>query len=264
MTINAEIKAFLTDLGLNKGDIAAYLAALDLGSGSASAIAHVAGLNRVTAYEALKRLSKKGFMTIRAKKNDKTKYFTPVDYGVLLEKLEAKKGSISEIIKRAEFLKPQITARFSRAEAKPAVFFYEGAEGVREVLNDTLRIKPKEILSFSSLESLESGYDKDFLENYWKRRAGLGIPARGILPKTKKALEFFNEARNKEELRELRFVIPDMLQFKNEIDIYGDTLAIMSLTKGSEHGIIIRSKSIVDSFRAVFETLWQVSEKLKT
>ena len=261
MTIAADIKTFLTDLGLNKGEIAAYAAALELGSGSASTIARASGLNRITAYEALKRLSKKGFVTIRAKKNEKTKYFTPVEYPTLIEKLESKKESISLSIKKAEALKSEMTARFSRAESKPAVLFYEGPEDVREVLNDTLKAKPEEIISFSSFESLEAGYDKEFLENYWKRRAALGIPSRGILPKTKQALAFFNAERNKKELRDVRFLSPELHDFKNEIDIYGDTLGIISLAKGSEHGIIIRSKSVAESFRSVFETLWQLSEK---
>ncbi len=259
MNVKTETKQLLEELGLNEAEIAVYMASLELGSGSASAIAKMAGLNRITAYEALKRLSAKGFVKIRAKKNDSTKYFTPAEYSDVVEKLKGKQEQLAETIKKAELLKNSFSAQFSPASEKPVVLFYEGVTGIKEVLNDTLKTEPKEILSFASVESLESSFDKKFLENYWKKRVSLGVPTRGIIPKTEKAITSFDEKRNSAELRQLKFISPDTYNFKNEIDIYGDNIGITSHSKGDEHGIIIRSKSIAESMRAVFEALWNVS-----
>jgi sugar-specific transcriptional regulator TrmB len=148
MTLAAEIRQFLQELGLNSVEIATYLAALEIGSGPASAIASVAGLNRITAYEALKRLSKKGFIKIRAKRSDRVRYFVPEDITVLQEKLEEKKKAVEAAIARSRTLKDELRARFRAEEKKPVVLFYEGEEGVREVLNDTLKQNPDEIVSF--------------------------------------------------------------------------------------------------------------------
>lgn len=256
MNIKSETKQLLEELGLNEAEIVVYLASLELGSGSASAIAKAADLNRITAYEALKRLSTKGFVKIRARKNDRTKYFTPAEYADVVEKLKGKQEQLAETIKKAELLKNAFIAQFSPATEKPVVLFYEGTSGIKEVLNDTLKAVSKEILSFASVESLESGFDKKFLENYWKKRVSLGIPTRGIVPKTEKATLSFDNKRNTEELRQLKFISPDIYNFKNEIDIYGDNIGITSHSKGDEHGIIIRSKSVAESMRAVFEALW--------
>jgi sugar-specific transcriptional regulator TrmB len=263
MNITAELKHFLGQLELNDAEIASYLAALELGSGSASSIAKAAGLNRITGYEALKRLSSKGFVRIRAKKNDRTRYFVPVEYSDIVAKLKSKQEQIAETIKKAELLKNEFEANFSSAEDKPVVLFYEGKEGVREVLDDTLKSKLNEILSFASIESLESGFEKKFLEDYWKRRVALGISTRGIVPRTETAVKNFSTERNRTELRTLRFVSPELYRFKNEIDIYGDRVGIMSLTKGKEHGVIIKSASVADSMKAIFETLWELSEVSK-
>jgi hypothetical protein len=54
-------------------------------------------------------------------------------------------------------------------------------------------------------------------------------------------------------------VSDERYQFKNEIDIYGETIGITSHAKGNEHGIIIRSKSVAESMSAVFEALWSLS-----
>ena len=256
MGIKTEIKEFLTELGLNSAEVTVYVATLEMGSGSASSIARAANLNRITAYEALKRLSRKGFVRIRAKKSDRTRYFVPAEYADIIAKLKAKQEHIADALKKAELLKDEFAANFLPIEERPIVLFYEGADGIKEVLSDTLNTKPKEILSFASVESLESGFDKNFLDDYWKRRTHLGIPTRGIIPETEKAVKEFSPERNQKELRTVRFLSPNMYHFKNEIDIYDDNIGITSHSKGHEHGIIIRSRSVAESMRAVFEALW--------
>jgi sugar-specific transcriptional regulator TrmB len=256
-----ELRNILFELGLNKVEVSVYLSLLELGSGTASGIAQKAELNRVTTYEALKRLSKKGFVKIRAKKNSSVRYFTPEDISTIKEKLEHKKSELDNTIKQVEEMKTEFSAQFSFTDRKPEVFFYDGKEGIRTVLMDTLKQKPKEIVSFASAESLEVGYEEEFLKNYWRKRVSLTIPSRGIIPGTEKAHRIFTQKRNIEEMRQVRFLPKGMYPFKNEVDIYSDSVGLSCHDKGNEHGIIIRSQSIAESLRSVFETLWQLSEE---
>ncbi|MES2409137.1 MAG: helix-turn-helix domain-containing protein [Patescibacteria group bacterium] len=251
-----EIKELLSSLDLNPIEARVFMASLEIGSGPASTISESAGLNRVTTYEALKRLSKKGFIKIRAKKNSSVKYFVPEDIDIIKEKLENKKDELTETIKKVDEFQDEFRAFFTVNEDKPTVLFFEGKEGIKSVLQDTLKQKPKEILSFASGESLEEGFEDKFLENYWKKRVNLSIPTRGILPSNTKFETRLHPERNKKELRELKFISPDLFKFKNEIDIYGDNVGITSHAKGNEHGIVIRSKSIAESMKSVFEVLW--------
>lgn len=250
------LKSILREFGLNDVEIKIYLAALEFGPAPASDLAKQAGLNRVTAYEALKRLSKNGFIKIRAKQGSKIKYFTAEDFLILKEKLNEKKSALSELENKLKIIDPQLRSRYLKKEEKPEVYFYEGKEGIKNVLLDTLKQNPKEILSFASADFLEIGFDKEFLADYWKKRVALKIPTRGIMPKTDVALNLFDDGKNRRELRRVKFISEEDYVFKNEIEIYGDNLGIISMEKGNEHGIIIRSKSIAESFRSLFELIW--------
>lgn len=254
--MKVELKQILAQLGLNEVEIKVFLANLELGSAVASKIAVASSLNRITAYEALKRLSKKGLIKIRAKKGNKIRYFEAEGLETLQDKLEAKKIELQGLIQEAGSLKSEFKSLYKISATKPVVLFYEGQEGIKTVLKDTLKQNPKEILSFVSADFLEMGFGKDFLDSYWGDRAKRKIPSRGIIPRTEKAISIFTPERNQQELRRLKFIAPELYKFNNLFDIYGDSVSILSLIKGNEHGIIIRSKDIADNLTALFEFVW--------
>ena len=251
-----ELKQILSELSLNDVEIKVFLAHLELGPAVASKIASSAGLNRVTTYEALKRLSKKGLVKIRAKKGNTIRYFEAEDLETLQDKLGAKKTELETLIEEAGSLKTEFRSLYKMSAEKPVVLFYEGKEGIKTVLKDTLKQHPTEVLSFVSADFLELGFGKDFLDSYWGDRARLKIPARGIMPRTEKAVSTFTPERNQKELRRLKFISPELYKFNNLFDIYGDNVSILSLAKGNEHGIIIRSKSIAAGLAGLFEFFW--------
>jgi HTH-type transcriptional regulator, sugar sensing transcriptional regulator len=254
-----EIKNLLSQIGLNEVEIKVFLANLETGSATAAKIADRAGLNRVTTYEALKRLSKKALVKIRAKKNTSVRYFEAEDIEIIQSQLENKKEMVEEQIAQIKEMKNDFRSLYSFSSKKPEVVFYEGKEGIKNAILDTLRTEPKEILSFASAEYFSLAFDEKFLSTYWKKRTEQGIQTRGIMPNTEKAVGIFTPERNQKELRRVKFISQDIYNFKNEIDIYGNNVSIISLEKGNEHAIIIRSKSIADGLRAVYETMWNLN-----
>ncbi|MDD4989044.1 MAG: helix-turn-helix domain-containing protein [Candidatus Pacebacteria bacterium] len=256
-----DLKTILSDLGLQKLEIEVYLASLQAGSGAASVIARIAGQNRVTTYEILKRLSKKGFVKIRAKQGSKTKYFTPEDLLEIKSRLQSRISHLEDSLENIDEVKDEFKALYRLNEKKPVVLFYDGKEGVRSVLNDIILQKPPELLSFASADWLDTSFNKEgFLDKYWKDRVANNIPCRCIVPETKEGLKFFNEERNKKEMRFPRFLSPATYDFKNEINIYNDSVNIISISKGNEHSIIIRSESIAKSMRELFRAMWELSK----
>lgn len=252
----AELKPILSQLDLNTNDTKVFLAAFELDYSPASAIAKRANLNRITAYEALKRLAKKGLVKSRAKTGSGVRCFEVEDITVIQEALSEKKTSLEHALADIEKIAPALRDQYSGRSEKPIVLYYEGRSGIRNVLLDSLRQKTDEILSFASADFLESGYEPHFLQSYWKQRVHLKIPSRGIMPRTSKAVAIFTDEKNRQELRQVRFVDPDGYIFKNEIDIYGDNVSIISLAKGSEHGVILRSRSIAEGLRSIFQLVW--------
>ncbi|MEK7619241.1 MAG: hypothetical protein AAB416_03325, partial [Patescibacteria group bacterium] len=100
-----------------------------------------------------------------------------------------------------------------------------------------------------------------FLETYWKSRVAKKIPSRGIMPRTTKAVSTFTPEKNLRELRQVRFVNVENYVFKNEIDIYGDSVSIISLVRGSEHGVIIRSRNIAEGLSSIYELVWSCARE---
>ncbi|MBI4599470.1 hypothetical protein HY732_00940 [Candidatus Uhrbacteria bacterium] len=255
----SQLKPILAQLDLNTNDTKVFLAAFELGYAPASGIAKQANLNRITAYEALKRLVKKGLVKSRIKKGSGVTYFEVEDIGIIQQALADKRASLDHALSDIEGLASQLRAQYTGKSEKPVVLYYEGRGGIKNILLDTLAQKPKEILSFASADFLEHGYEYPFLEKYWKQRAQSKIPSRGILPRTEKAVALFTPERNMRELRQIHFVNSEKYIFTNEIDIYGDTVSIISLARGNEHGVIIRSRGIAQGLRSIFELVWNTN-----
>ena len=81
------------------------------------------------------------------------------------------------------------------------------------------------------------------------------------MPRTEKALAVFTPEKNLHELRQIRFVNVENYVFKNEIDIYGDSVSIISLVRGAEHGVIIRSRNIAEGLRSIYELVWNCASE---
>ncbi len=251
-----ELTNILKTLELNEIEINVFFATLEAGNAPASGIARIAGYNRITVYEALKRLVKKGLVSKRIKPETKTAFFEAEDIDVIADKLAEKERSFHYYRQIIETLRKDFQVHYRIHGNKPIVLFYEGIEGIKIVLSDTLKSYPREILSFASQAALAAGFDMEFLQTYWEKRVSLGIPSRGILPQTPEAVEKFTAQKNQKELRQVKFLPPEMFNFQNEIDIYGDTVTLISVEEGNQHGIIIRSTSIAQGLRTIFETLW--------
>jgi sugar-specific transcriptional regulator TrmB len=266
-----QFEELLLTLGLSKPEAEVYIASLGSGNGSASSIAKIAGKQRVTTYEILKRLSKLGFVKVQVKSGAKTTkassskakgmHFTPVNLQEIKNKLSSRKGQLEESLKSIDAHKSIFSSLYRKRDVKPEIFFFEGVEGVVSAMHDTLDQKPKEIISFSSDTWLDSIFNKSFLKEYWDKRVGLKIHTRGIIPKIAKATSYFSKDKNQKELRQVRCIPREQFNFKNEIDIYDNNICIVSLEEGNEHAIVIRSASLAQSMRDVFEVMWLVSER---
>ena len=55
---------------------------------------------------------------------------------------------------------------------------------------------------------------------------------------------------------EILFINAEQFPFENEIAIYENKLAIMSLSRDEKIGLLIESKTISDTMKAVFNLAW--------
>lgn len=241
---NEKYIQILTDLGLKPQEAKVYLACLRLGQAGVGAISKIAEVQRTFVYDILKDLGERGIVSsveIHGKM-----HFSPIS-------LEKFKRLQAEKIRKFLQIMPELKVLEKAVGDRPKVQFFEGREGIVSALQDTLNQTPgSEIIGYATAEGFYSE-EPDFSEQYLKQRVKRKITARIIAPNTEETKKYVD--LDNEHLRETRLVPADKFPFSNEIDIYGNKVAIINLI-GEPIAVIIESESIAKTQRAIFELAW--------
>lgn len=238
-----QLEDVLIDLGLTKKEAQVYLANLELGDSPASDIAIRSHLNRVTCYDILDKLVKRGLISTYTKK--KIKYFSATDPDIVRYDFRQKYMNLKAAL-------PDLR-RLHGKSSHPRIRYYEGIEGVKKIYADTLNAKT-EILNYADSKSIRKfwpNYDKEYVNERVEKK----IYLRGIAPRDEQGE--IVAAENKIRLREIRLVEPGEYSFANEINIYDDKVGIVSFGKDELVGMIIESAEVADTQRAIFMMAWE-------
>ena len=249
------LKATLCQIGFTNNEAKIYLAFINLGPQPANVIAKKAGLLRTTVYPLLDNLQKKSLISSFIKNG--IRFFTVDDIKNILEYLERKKRLINhqkdfvlDILPRMEQLRAGILS-------PPKVHYFEGVDGVENVMNDSLKSNGP-IASIVSVQKwLESDLN-DFLKNYTKCIFEKHIPIKVLSKDTEEARCFFDSyVGETKHLLEIRYVggVGDL--FDNIVNIYDNKVAIVSPDKGFEFGVMIDSEEFANTQRSIFELAWK-------
>jgi sugar-specific transcriptional regulator TrmB len=247
-----DIIHIVQSLGYDKEDVQLYLAGLELGSAPASDYAQKTGFNRVTTYNYLERLLKRGLFT--GMQRSRGKWYAPVAPESLA--VEARKN-----VEALERVLPELRSFQGAAHRKPEVRFYSGWEGVLRVYQDTLTAG-EEILNFANSAIVRRHWEH-YDEEYVAERVRRGIHLRGIAPDDAAGKRVHVDDRA--ALREIRLVPARDFNFNNEINIYGSKVAITSFGEDPEQlfGVIIESKEVADTQKQIFEMAWRYAGLLQ-
>jgi sugar-specific transcriptional regulator TrmB len=256
----------LKKIGLNKKEAQVFISLLELGSQPASVVGKKAGINRSTTYLILEALIKRGYVNQHVRAD--VKYFTAADPQTIVKSLESKEKEIEE--NRNEFIEllPDFYALTNPLSIKPKVKFYEGEEGVKRAMNDTLS-STEPILAWSAYNSWLNTTPKlhKFVKDYAKERVEkYKIPVKVLVEDTKTVRKYLLTeypplSSKKDPLMEIRWIPKDVPHFENEINIYNDKVSIVSLAKNELLGIVIESHEISKTHKAIFEMAWKAGKK---
>ncbi|MFA7685667.1 MAG: helix-turn-helix domain-containing protein, partial [Candidatus Gracilibacteria bacterium] len=188
----------LCQIGFTKGETRIYLELSRIGSQAVSVIAKKIGLNRTTVYSILKSLEKKG--VVSSFRNNGIKYFSANDPNSLIGYMDRKCQTFDYYRSELLTLIPQfrdICGQYSFSP--PLVSYFDGVEGVRYVMHDTL-IADGSYCAFLSLHKfLDYGFENLLINKKVKLRA--------IVPDTKEVRTFFKKNySNNPELTEILYV----------------------------------------------------------
>lgn len=245
-----QILKYLTNFGLRPLEATVYLTSLKLGQATVGKISRDSGIQRTFVYDLLNELGEKGMIScteIRGVKN-----FSAISF-------ESFKRIQENKVKKFEALLPELRLLEKSVGDRPKITMYEGRDGLIAAQYDTLQYPNSEILAYAASEGLY--YDEPGLaKNYIKERVKNKIKVRAICPDSEPLRSYVE--RDKAELRASRVVPADRFPFTNEIDIYGNKVAILSYT-GELLAVIIESESVAKTQRMIFELAWIGAQHIK-
>jgi len=247
--LQPDIEKALLDTGFSEKEIAVYIALLSLGRGIVTKISRTASVSRTTTYDILDSLVKKELVQISGKE-PKQEYVaeSPEKLEEFLNReIEKRNDNLNKI----KYVIPELFSIYNTKET-PKVKYYEGVDGLKKALEDTLSKENTEILASGGAEDMFEAVGERYSEEYFKKRVSKNIQIRGIAssdPGTMRVAE-----RNVEELREILIVPNDKFHFSVETNIYNNK--VLNVSWKEKFAVLIESKEIADAQKKVFELAW--------
>jgi len=237
-------------LNINRQQAKLYLAALELSSAGAAELASKAGIERTASYAHLKKLVKLGLLSVSLKKHKTV--FMAENPKRISEILEEKKNNFDKLL-------PDLLLMFNVKGIKPKVRYYEGREGMRTILLNSLKGGDKEKLHLNPFNNVLEVLGKEFARRYIETRAKNKIYVRSLRLQEEISGPWEFKTTDESILREVRY-LPKDFKLENLIIVYGNTVAIISSIK-ENYGLEIESKEFADTMRSMFEILWKIAKK---
>lgn len=241
----------LADLGLSQRQQLVYLALLTLGRASVQSIAAHADVERTSLYQVLQSLERLGLVGQQIV--GKKRLFVAQDPEQLRTLLGRKQAALSEVL-------PEIKALWTASDVRPRVRYYEGIEGMRTVIDDTLTAPDGQLQGILSTEDLFATVGQRWMDKYVQRRIKAGIHLRVLRSPQKEVGEQWPTSQR--DKRALRYT-PDGMVFSMTMYVYGTKVALLS-TRQENFGMLIESDEFATHQRNLFQALWQISRPTQT
>ncbi len=239
----------LKQAGLTAHQAALYEALLKGGPQTARKATLEAAVPRTLGYAVLEQLIELGLV----KKDDSpVAKFSAAHPNVLQERIEATAKSAERAAIALKSSLPDLASAFNLATGKPGIQFFEGREGIKEVLYDSLSAK-SEIRAYIDNESIRK-HIPDINAEYVKARAERNVKRLNIATDTQEnryAIEGFLP-----KLTEWRLIPWEATPINTIMQIYDGKVSYFTL--GTDHliGVIITDPHIYEFHRRQFDYLW--------
>lgn len=234
-------------LGLKEKDAHVYLTLLGLGSAPLRRVAEEADLNRGTTYDALKRLMSAGLVSYVDAKSHR--YFTAEDPQKLRGLATRREVALQTARQKLDDLLPQLRSIAGAAKHRPAVRYYEGPKGIRDILEDVLsttkRTKSKLYRVYSSAAIREAIAQAWPSWNAARKKAGVNTRAISI-----------GEGGKTVGLDERKWLTGEESS-PTYIFIYANKTAYVATDGDKLFGAIIEGDAIASTQRMIFDSLWK-------
>lgn len=251
----------LIQAGLSEEQAQAYQSLLDKGPQRASDLAKWTGIKRGLIYKVLEQLESMGLVS-KAGGPGTVATFSPAHPSLLLSNIERKE---KEIALNKEMLASSIgslSSKYNLIIGKPNIQFFEGQEGMKKVLDDTLTVsRDTEIYTYADLEAILK-YIPDINKSYSDRREKLGIKKKGLLLDSPRVREIIKNYHT--DTTDTKFIQYGATELETVMQIYENKISYITLKENSMIGIIIEDPLIYKIHKLLFDYTWNTAQNLES
>ncbi len=240
----------LQKTGLTEKQARVYLACLELGCSKATDIARQADLKRTTTYGILDELLNQGL--ISSSQKGRLKFFEAQDPKTILNIMESNRREVESIM-------PDLENIFATLSLRPRVQFFEGSEGIKRILENTLQCNSKKLLQIVKVKEWNKLFKEEYTFEYIKKRSELNIWSYAIHPSSDDTYNEIYGTENKKLKRSVRY-LPSNMFYASIIMIYDHKVSMIS-TEKENFGFVIESKEFSNTLRAYFNFMWKMGSK---
>jgi len=247
-----QIQTILKNFGLNDKEIAVYLTLVELGPSPVRAVSAKAKVNRGTSYDILKELIKQGLVSFYDAKSHQ--YFAAEPPEKLLSALEDKQEHLEELKIQVKESLPELKTLFEKQGGKPVMKMYEGATGIKMILEDLLeevsKLKNRSYYLYSSSTAEDRKSIYEAMPDFSKKRIAKKINVKIISLGAGGQLAGLDE-------RKWMPVGGQQPKSTHEI-IYAGKVAHISLDNAENPvGVVIQNQEIYETQKMIFEFTWK-------
>jgi DNA-binding MarR family transcriptional regulator len=255
-----QLKHLFEQLGFSEQAYRIYTHLLEGGPASARTLATNLSIPRPSVYDYLNTLIQKGLVLERI--DGAKKLFQADDVRNLSHLLTQRIDTLKEEKSNLDELLPRLLAETHSVE--PKIRFYQGVEGVRQVLNDmTLWYKDIDTWALWPIADMLAILGDDYHAQVNRKRIRNRLYTHGLWPAAQKVSlkdhPFLGVG--KEFCREIR-TAPKGMNWNMGYWIYADKVAFVSSRKET-FGFVIHSKDFAEMQKAQFKELWKLSTPIK-
>lgn len=247
----------LSELGLTPTEARLYIAGLSSDAVSIRDLGSKTKIKRPTVYHSLGTLVDKG-LVIEKKGGSKARFsMTPPETVRSLvtkqrDALERREAGLDGLI---DLLKSEQKAKKGQSVLSVQ---YSGIEGMKIVLDAAFYCKSKQWDIIAPVNNFLREYDKEYANRYLNVRKFHGITARTLWEFTAGTRELSKEEVSARNPRYMPAVMQG--KFKSMMILFDDKVAIFS-SFDQLSAILITSSDTHALFQAMFEGIWEVSER---
>ncbi|MEK7413465.1 MAG: helix-turn-helix domain-containing protein [Planctomycetota bacterium] len=239
----------LAQSGLGDVQAGAFVALLQLGSGSPAEVARQARIPRTSAYAALAALSRQGLVT--ASFRGRRRRYAAAQPQALLELPRRHEAQLRDLM-------PDLLAVAVGQGSRPRIAIHEGREGIFRVNEELLLARSRHYRYFGGGADIVEALGETYLRDYVRRRVARGVRVSAIRVRSREvALPCLGAGSR--WLREVRYVNRSVVGDLAQLYVWDNRVAVIS-TMHEGWGMIIDSAELAALVGLVWGVLWDVAE----